>query len=297
MKKILLIAFTVSSFVTMAQQDPLYSQYYNNPMLINPAFAGSNERLYAGVAYRTQWAGMDGAPKMYSVNSHIGLADNKVGLGVMAVQDQIGDFKTVQYGAVGAYRIKLRTSTLSFGMQLGATRFATDPTLVKVFNSADPAFNQVSETKFNTGAGVLLQNERYALSFSVPRLLANTVNQGGQTIQVYGQNYYLYGSYVFYLSERVQFKPSTLLRATSGSPIAADVNCNFLFKESYTAGIFTRNLGTYGFLAQIVMSHYRFGYVYEIPGKNSTLNFASHEFSLALSMDVLHSHNHTGTGF
>jgi len=297
MKKILLVWFTVCSFVTMAQQDPLYSQYYNNPMLINPAFAGSNERLYAGVAYRTQWAGMDGAPKMYSFNSHIGLADNKVGLGVIAVQDQIGDFKTIQYGATGAYRIKLRKSTLSFGMQMGATRFATDPNLVKVFNSSDPAFNQFSQTRFNTGAGVLLQNERYTLSLSVPRLLANSVSQAGQTIQVYGQNYYLYGSYVFYMRERVQFKPSTLLRATNGSPIAADVNCNFIFNENYTAGVFTRNLGTYGFLAQIIMSHYRFGYVYEIPSKNSTLNFASHEFSLALSLDVLHSHSHLGTGF
>lgn len=297
MKEILLIGFILISSVTMAQQDPLYSQYYNNPVLINPAFAGSNERLYAGIAYRTQWAGMDGAPKTYSLNSHIALADNRVGLGVVVVQDQIGDFKTVQYGAVASYRIKLSKSTFSFGMQAGSTRFATDPNLVKVFNNPDPAFNQFSETKFNTGAGVLLQNERYSLGLSVPRILTSSANLGGQTIQVYSQNYYLYGSYIFYLSGRVQFKPSALLRLTNGSPITADVNCNFIFNQNYSAGIFTRNLGTYGLLAQIVMGHYRFGYVFEIPGKNSTLNFTSHELSLALSLDVLHSHNHSGTGF
>src|SRR5436305_1862660 len=73
-----------------AQQDPLYSQYYNNPMLINPAFAGNYERLFAGVAYRTQWAGVEGAPQTFNLNSHIALINNKVGVGVIAVQDQIG---------------------------------------------------------------------------------------------------------------------------------------------------------------------------------------------------------------
>ena len=91
----------------MAQQDPLYSQYFNNPMLINPAFAGSNDRLYLGLAYRAQWAGIDGGPSTINFNGHIALADNKMGVGVIVVQDKIGDIKNTQYGASYAYRIKL----------------------------------------------------------------------------------------------------------------------------------------------------------------------------------------------
>src|SRR5215813_11780961 len=100
-----LYLFLLLTYLTLvdlhAQQDPLYSQYFNNPMLINPAFAGSTERLYAGVAYRTQWAGVEGAPQTFSMNSHIGLMNNNVGLGMIAVQDQIGDVKNTQYGATG----------------------------------------------------------------------------------------------------------------------------------------------------------------------------------------------------
>ncbi len=215
---LLTFLFCSISFLVVAQQDPLYSQYFNNPMLINPAFAGSNERFYAGAAYRSQWAGIDGGPVTFNFNSHIGLVGNKVGVGVLAVQDQLGDIKNTQYGGVISYRIKLRTNTFSFGMQTGVTRYTTDPNAVHVQNNPDPAFNQFTETKFNTGVGVLLQSERYAIGLSMPRMLASSVSQGGQSIQVYSQNFYLYGAYSIYVNERIQFKPSTLLRATSGTP-------------------------------------------------------------------------------
>jgi type IX secretion system PorP/SprF family membrane protein len=297
MKYFLLFFSCVAFSLAQAQQDPLYSQYFNNPMLINPAFAGNNDRLYAGVAYRSQWAGVDGGPVTFNFNSHLALVDNKVGVGIMAVQDQLGDIKNTQYGGTFAYKIKLTNSTFSFGMQAGVTRYATDPNAVKLFNPNDPAFNQFTETKFNTGVGVLLQNERYTLSLSVPRMLASTVSQGGQSIQVYSQNFYLFGAYSFYVNERIQFRPSTLLRATAGTPISADVNANFIFNKVYTAGLFIRKFNTYGVLLQMVMNNYRLGYVFELPGKGSALNFTTHEISLSLSLDVLKSHNHSATGF
>ncbi|MBS1506715.1 MAG: type IX secretion system membrane protein PorP/SprF [Bacteroidetes bacterium] len=298
MKKIILSLFLLAgAFESMSQQDPLYSQYFNNPMLINPAFAGSNERLYAGVAYRSQWSGIEGGPTTFNFNGHIALVDNKVGLGLMVVQDQLGDIKNTQYSTSYSYRIKLKnTTSFAFGMQTGFTRYATDPNGVRVLNP-DPLFATFTETKFNTGVGVLLQNDRYTLSLSVPRLLPGTVSQGGQSIQVYSQNYYLYGSYLFYVNERVQFKPSALLRVTSGTPLSADINCNFVINKLYTAGVFTRKFNTYGALLQMVMNNYRFGYVFELPGKGSALNYNTHEISLSLSLDVLRSHNHSSPGF
>lgn len=296
MKYLIACSILFISINLHAQQDPLYSQYFNNPLLINPAFAGSTERFYAGVAYRTQWTGVEGAPKTFNLNSHIALMNNKVGLGVIAVQDQIGDIKNTQYDAAGSYRIKLSNSTFSFGMQLGATRYTTDPNAVRVQNP-DPLFAQYNETKIDVGAGAMLQSERYTLSLSAPRLLPGKVSQGGKNFQVYSQNFYLYGSYIIYISDKIQFKPSTLLRVTKGSAASADINCNFIINRLYTAGAFTRNLNSYGLLLQMVMSNYRFGYVFEMPGKSSALNFISHEVSLALSLDILNSHNHTRTGF
>jgi hypothetical protein len=70
-----------------------------------------------------------------------------------------------------------------------------------------------------------------------------------------------------------------------------------VFNRLYTAGVFTRKLNTYGVLLQAVMSNYRLGYIFEVPGKGSALNFNTHEISLALSLAVLKSHNQYATGF
>ncbi|MBS1952147.1 MAG: hypothetical protein JST37_14160, partial [Bacteroidetes bacterium] len=53
----------------------------------------------------------------------------------------------------------------------------------------------------------------------------------------------------------------------------------------------------YGVLVQAIVNNFRLGYVFELPGKGSALHFNTHEVSLALSLDVLSSHNHSGTGF
>uniref|UniRef100_UPI0039AEF884 type IX secretion system membrane protein PorP/SprF n=1 Tax=Myroides odoratus TaxID=256 RepID=UPI0039AEF884 len=48
---------------TFAQQDPQYTQYMYNPASINPAYAGSVDHLQLFGLYRTQWVGLDGAPR------------------------------------------------------------------------------------------------------------------------------------------------------------------------------------------------------------------------------------------
>jgi type IX secretion system PorP/SprF family membrane protein len=286
--------FTVADL--HAQQDPLYAQYFNNPILINPAFAGSTERLFAGLAYRSQWSGMEGGPTTFNFNSHIALMDNKVGAGIVVTQDQLGEFKTSQYGAAFSYRIKLESSTtFSFGLQLGFVQYATNLKGVEVLNP-DPLFAPFSKTKFNTGAGLLLKNDRYTVGLSVPHMLANSISEGDGQVQIYSQNYYLYGGYRFYLNENIQFRPSTLLRLTKGTPLSADVNLNLTLNSLYTAGLFTRNLNTYGVLLQMVFKNARLSYVFELPGKSSALSFNTHELGLALSMSVLRSHNRIDTG-
>ena len=229
-----LIFFVAAAATAFAQQDPLYSQYFNNPLLINPAFAGSTDRLYLGLAYRAQWAGIDGGPTTFNFNGHIALADNKIGAGLIVVQDKIGDIKNIQYGASGAYKIKLTNSTFSFGLQMGFTQYSTNLDGVRPLNP-DVLFTPFTETKFNTGVGVLLKGERYTLGLSVPQLLVGSgiVNQGSQSaqVQIYGQNYYLFGSYLFFLSERIEFKPSTLLRLTKGSPLLLNVRFALISNE------------------------------------------------------------------
>ena len=130
------------------------------------------------------------------------------------------------------------------------------------------------------------------IGISIPRLLPATVSQGGQSIQLYSQSYYLLGGYVALISENVRFKPSVLFRGSAGLPLSIDLNASFNFKEHYTAGIYTRNLKSYGLLLQAVAKNFRFGYAFELPtSSTSSLNFTSHELMVGISTGLLGFHD------
>ena len=59
---------------------PVYSQYLQNGLMINPAYAGTREVLSFFMSGRLQWAGIDGAPKSETLSLHSLLKDDRVGL-------------------------------------------------------------------------------------------------------------------------------------------------------------------------------------------------------------------------
>ena len=117
MRKLLLITAFVAGFFCFseAQVDPLYAQYLNNPMLINPAYAGLNNNLNAGITYRKQWAGFEGSPTTYNVNAHTSLLDNRMGVGLIILKDNVGINSNTEIHGTYAYRLDLDQKYLSFG--------------------------------------------------------------------------------------------------------------------------------------------------------------------------------------
>lgn len=296
-RQTVLISFCMLHFTfcmqysSFAQQDPIYASYMMNPLAINPAYAGSNNMLNGTLQYRTQWAGLDANPTTINFSSHMSVYRNQMGVGLMVIQDKLGDTKNTEFQGVFSYKIPVNKAWLSFGMQTGFIRYETDPSQLTIRDPGDPAFGELTETKFNTGVGILLKSDNYMVGLSVPRLLPATVSQGGQSIELYQQAYYLFGSYAWLFNENIRFKPSVLMRATQGSPLSYDLNATFTFKEMYTGGIFTRNFNTFGLLAQVVVKKFRLGYVFELPTGSANLNFTTHEITVGIGMDVLPFHD------
>ncbi len=301
MKRLLLLTLLIGLFLrTEAQQDPLYSQYINNPMVINPAYAGLNDKFNGSISYRNQWGGFEGNPTTVNVNSHMSLVDNKVGVGALLVQDNIGIAKNTEFQAAASYKLKLNDKTFSFGMQMGFINFRNNYSDLKLSSPNDPAFIQGQNiTKPNLGAGAILKSEKYFLGLSVPRLLSTTISSGGQDYKLYQQHYYLFGAYVFYLTERLRLKPSILLKGVKGSPISADLNFNLNIDEKYSAGIFTRNFNAFGLLLQAkFLDKYKFGYTFEVPTNSSVgAQFTTHELFLGITMPVLNYHDRSFSNF
>lgn len=302
MKRFLLLWLAMLALqMVHAQQDPIYTQYILNPLIINPASAGLGNNLNGMVSYRTQWMGLDGQPQTINVSSNVSLMDNRVGTGFTITSDKIGSTKSTEFNAAFSYKLALGDDkVLSFGMQGGVLNFKSDYSNLNPYDAGDPAFTGGERgTRINLGAGVTVKSERFLLGISAPRLLPSTFSNGGQEFDLYNQHYYLFGAYVWYINERIRFKPTALLRTVKGAPASVDVAANFNFNAQHTIGAFTRNFNTYGLLLQTLLAEkYRLGYVFELPtGKSVASNFTSHEISLGIKLSVFSYHDRSSSNF
>src|SRR5690606_27852640 len=109
MKRILLALVIVTGILadTSAQQIPLYSQYYLNPFVYNPARTGDRGNLHANLIYRAQWTAIQGAPEAYAATLDGAIQDQKAGFGALFYNDNISVFRRFGGYLSYAYHIKI----------------------------------------------------------------------------------------------------------------------------------------------------------------------------------------------
>lgn len=296
---LLLIFFILAISKLQAQNDPLYAQYLNNPLLINPAYTGLNNNFNMSVTYRKQWAGFDGSPVTANVSTHTSLFNNKMGVGLVLLQDKIGNSNNTEIQGTYSYKIGFNDKYLSFGLQGGVLNFRSNDVMLNPYDKNDAVFMQNQNiTRPSFGAGIILKSDRFFIGLSVPRMLKATgtfVDSASNTFEakLYQQHFYATVAYVFYLSERLRLKPSILVKSVKGAPVSIDYQANVILDEKYILGLYTRNLNSIGALLQFKFTKgYRFGYAYEIPLNNSVgTQFNTHEISLGLNLSVFSSHD------
>ena len=119
--KYLLMSLTTSFFFgdgLFAQQDAQYTQYMYNMPSINPGYAGSRENLSVTALYRSQWAGLKGAPKTQTLNLHSPIGYRGVGLGLGILNEQIGPTSETYIDVDFSYTIfTSREGRLAFGLK------------------------------------------------------------------------------------------------------------------------------------------------------------------------------------
>jgi type IX secretion system PorP/SprF family membrane protein len=282
-----------TSFQVSAQIDPLYAQYLNNPLVINPAYTGFNKEFNASASFRKQWAGFDGSPTTVNFTAHSSLFNNKMGVGLIVVNDQIGENKNLLAMGTYSYKIELENLRVSFGLQAGIASYRSDNSELNIEDETDVYFlDDLNTTSPVFGAGLIVSNNNLFLGLSVPRMLKTTGTYTGTSGSIegdiYTQHFYGMASYIFFLSERIRLKPAVLLKYVQDNPLSADISGMLNIDERYGVGAFTRNFNTYGLLAQIKFKQsYKFSYAFELPTNKSVgVNFTTHELTFALSLAV-----------
>lgn len=195
---LLLIIFGGSMLLRLSAQDLHFSQYFNAPLLVNPANTGftpdGDYRL--GINYRNQWASISDNPyKTMSAYGDVQLFGNRfengwVGVGGAILRDVAGAgnlTSTKAYGSVAYHQALGLGSLVSVGFNAGYVSKRVDFTKLtfdnqwngKFFDIAAPSgegFTTNSLGYFSLGAGVnyaYFPNENTYINVGVSALNLN----------------------------------------------------------------------------------------------------------------------------
>lgn len=287
--KNLVIVIVVCVFQhSYSQQDPLYTQYYNNFSLINPAYSGSHGVFTATANVRSQWAGEAGGPETQSFSIH-GPTGKNVGLGLSIVNDKVYVLNETHVFADFSYSIEAsENATVAFGLKAGGSFLNIDLLSLGIENDALFSEN-LNEFNPNIGAGAFYYTDKFYASISTVNILKNKHYDNSSTVVSSASKemiFYISSGYVFEIADAFKLKPSVMMRAVNGSPLSTDISASILWNDRLEFGLSHRLDESISGLFQIRLTdNFKIGYTYDATISNlSNYNNGAHEFSLILNL-------------
>ncbi len=175
--RISLFLLILFSSIGLKAQDLVFSQFYNAPLLLNPAFTGVTQYPTFTLNYRNQWPSLNDAYISYAGSYNQYFAKTRSGLGLQITSDREAD-GILTNNSVGVYysytlefaddnylkiglsgtmgQSRVDWSRLIFGDQLDQTA-GYDPTV----NSAEIQPGNLASQYFDISSGFLFYNKRF----------------------------------------------------------------------------------------------------------------------------------------
>ena len=174
MKKKLLGILLITLSLQALAQDPQFTQFYANPLYLNPAFAGSGRCPRVGINYRNQWPSLYKAyiTSSASYDQHFDAING--GIGVLVYTDKAGEgtLNTTNISGMYAYQLNLnRKLSMRFGLQASYMQKKLDFSKLTFGDMIDARFGfvyatqeqQPNDTKsfMDFSAGVLMYSSKF----------------------------------------------------------------------------------------------------------------------------------------
>ena len=305
----ILIAVAACIFMSneASAQDPAFSQFYANPLYLNPAFAGATPKgcPRANLNYRDQWPGIGRTYVTTSASwdQHINAIGG--GLGVMVAQDRsgAGSLNTthasllysyhlevnrkfaVKAGFEASYRsISLDWSKLTFGDMI-------DPRDGFVYNTQEDIANNATTRSFpDFSAGLIGYSENLFFGFAAHHL--TSPNQG-----FIGESE---------LPTKITAHIGGNIPLSKYSNNVTTISPNFLYQkqqdfQQFNYGIYVnrgptvgglwarhslKNIDSFILMLGLIQDSFKFGYSYDITLSNlkNSNTLGAHELSFTLFM-------------
>jgi type IX secretion system PorP/SprF family membrane protein len=252
MKKIILVAF-ISLFIRElnAQQQAHLTQYFDNYLYANPAYAGSSGMLNVSGIHREQWVGFEGAPRTSILGFNMPLKYESVGIGANVIRDEIGPTSNMQLQLSASYRLKFNEKNyLSFGLNAGFGLMSsiTSSLISTIENDPSKLTNQQNRFMPNMGAGLLYKRERLFVGFSAPKLFQSSLDGTDNNLEK--RHFFTQIGGVINLDEAWKLRPSTQLIFISGAPINLDLSLTTIYQERFIFGTMYRLQSAFGIFVQ-----------------------------------------------
>jgi type IX secretion system PorP/SprF family membrane protein len=251
MKKILhtiILLVSVSTF--KAQQLPIYSQFYFNDYVINPAATGLGEVSVIQLGFRNQWTGFTGAPRTFSVGGYARLAKKRMGIGGMLFRDDTGGALS-QTGALINYSYHLKIDAdnmLAMGLSGAINQYAFDGS--QISNIQNDAALQTSAKQItpDLNFGIMYQwDKKLRVGISANQLLEarllalDSYNQLNIPMNRLARHFCGTVSYKADINRKLQFEPYALIRSTFINPAQFELGTRVINNKSFMAGLSYRH--------------------------------------------------------
>jgi type IX secretion system PorP/SprF family membrane protein len=121
LKYIVLLALVISA-AEVRSQDPHFTQFYANPMYLNPAFTGATFQHRFVASYRDQWPGIDRTYKTFAISYDYNMTEIHSGVGLQLMRDKAGtgNLTTTGFNVSYAYYYSVKKfRDIRLGLQLG----------------------------------------------------------------------------------------------------------------------------------------------------------------------------------
>jgi type IX secretion system PorP/SprF family membrane protein len=283
-------------------QDPEFTQFYANPLYLNPAFAGSNNCPRITLNYRNQWPSISGTFVTSSMSYDQYVHDISGGLGVLVTNDNEADgtLRTSTISGIYAYRQPLgRKWSLSVGFQGSFFQKVLDKNKLSFGDQIDPLRGFVFNTNealpggvasnLDLSSGVLLYSEYFYAGFAAhhltrpnesligddeSRLPTKFTGHAGGVIP-------LDGGAGKYSSGSSTLSPNILYQQQG---TASQLNIGMYLKHGpLTAGVWYRNTDAAIALIGVQTDVFRFGYSYDFTiSKLTNITGGAHEISIQI---------------
>ncbi len=311
----LILLFAVAGMQGVNAQDVGFSQFYANPLYLNPAFAGSKVAPRIALSYRAQWPGLVSAFSTVSASYDQYINDMHGGIGAILLSDRQGDhgmLNTNMLAAMYSFRFQLHEDIfVNLALQAGVVNMNLnwDPNIMRWPDQIDANCGWINLTsatppdnrsKFypDFAAGAMIYGPAWYAGFAAHHL--NQPSQGFYAEDRVPMKFTANAGGLINLSEERRRQSSLGL----GTPV---ISPNFIYQYQggfhyFNYGLYldwmpflvgawfrhsTTNVDAFIFMVGAQHDHFKVGYSYDVTLSemgNSTLG--SHELTVGILLPV-----------